>query len=120
MIDGIRFDSVTRTLATTGSRRGAFRTMAAAGLGLGLTRLGPGRATAKNKGKKKKKRNLGDRCSKTDQCKGKYLCKLSNSQNSCYDETERRCCVKEGGSCDDSCDCCGVDVICNGGFCQDA
>ena len=116
-MENSRFDSLTRTLAATGSRRGAFRTMAAAGVGLGLTRLGLEQSLA---AKKKKKKNLGARCGKADECKGNLLCKNSNSQNGCYDQTEKRCCVKEDQPCEDGCDCCGVDVICNGGFCQSA
>jgi hypothetical protein len=116
-MDNTRFDSLARNLSTTGSRRGAFRTMAAAGLGLGLTRLGFDVAAGK---KKKGKKKLDARCKKSDECKGDLLCKNANSQNSCYDQTERRCCKKDGAQCEDSCDCCGVDVICNGGFCQGA
>jgi hypothetical protein len=47
------------------------------------------------------------------------LCKKANSQKH-FPKTEKRCCVKEGGHCNDGIDCCGVDVICNGGFCQSA
>ena len=112
-----RFDAITRTLTSTGSRRGAVRAMAVAGLGLGMTRLGLENAAAK---KKKKKKNLSARCGKTDECKGNLLCQNANSQNGCYDQTEKRCCKKEGEHCEDGCECCGVDVICNGNFCQSA
>jgi hypothetical protein len=115
-MDSIRFDSLARSLSTSDSRRGAFRALAATGLGLGLTRF----RFAETDAKKKHKKSLGARCKKSDECKGDLLCKNANSQNSCYDQTERRCCKKIGAACDDSCDCCGVDVICNGGFCQGA
>jgi hypothetical protein len=108
-----RFDSIARTLSTPGTRRGAFRALAAAGLGLGAARLGLDAAGAK--GKKK----VTARCSKTEECSGNLQCKKANSQNF-YPKTEKRCCVKEGGNCNQGIDCCGVDVICNGGQCQSA
>jgi hypothetical protein len=135
MMDGTGFDSLTRNLTTTGSRRGAFRTMAAAGLGLGLTRLDLSEALAKKKRRKKRKKKvntsppplpppptqtLGQTCSETSQCIGNLLCQVSNSQQSCYPDNVHRCCVADGLPCDNSCDCCGLDVICNGGYCQGA
>jgi hypothetical protein len=133
-MDDIRFDFLTRHLSTTGSRRGAFRTIGAAGLGLGLLRLSVGDTLAKHhkhKHKKKKKnngppppppptQNLGDTCSSAEQCIGGLQCQVSNSQNSCFDSSVQRCCVADGGRCDNSCDCCGIDVICNGHYCQGA
>ena len=119
-MDSTRFDALARSLSTAGSRRRAFHTLAAAGAGLGLAQLGFGVAAGKKKRHKKGKKKLGARCKKSAECKGDLLCKNANSQNSCYDQTERRCCKKEGAQCNDGCDCCGVDVICNGGFCQSA
>ena len=63
---------------------------------------------------------MGERCSNKDTCSSGLKCKKANSQNSCYAETEKRCCKPIGAKCDDGCDCCGVDVICNGGYCQGA
>ena len=100
-------------LTATGSRRLAVRAVVAGALAGGLHRLGAGARARKKKG-------LGARCQKQDQCKGKLLCKNANSQNSCYDQTARRCCRKLGAQCNDSCECCGVDVICNGHICQTA
>jgi hypothetical protein len=90
------------------------RTLAAGGLGLGLVRIGLKPASA---GAKKK---LGARCKKSKECKGDLKCKNSNSQNGCYATTEERCCKPIGADCNDGCECCGVDVICNGGYCQGA
>lgn len=116
-MDSNRFDSISREVAAIDSRRGLLKSIAATGLGLGLARVGLGSASAK---KKRKKKGLGARCSKNDQCGGGYQCKVSNSQQSCYPENEKRCCKPIGAKCDDGCECCGVDVICNGGYCQGA
>jgi hypothetical protein len=120
-------------LSSTESRRAAVRSLTAASLGLGLTRLGLGDALAgkKHKGKRKKKRKnknentkeLREQCLKTSQCKGDLLCKAANSQQSCPgQEFGTFCCVETDvqAPCEDDCDCCGLDVICNGGYCQSA
>ncbi len=114
---GSRFEPFSRWLATHNTRRTTLRALAAGALAAGLGNLGPRESSAK-KGKKKK--ILGARCKKSADCKGSLLCTPSNSQNSCYDLTEKRCCKKEGERCDDGCECCGIDVICNGHFCQSA
>jgi hypothetical protein len=111
-----RFDPLTKWQMASGTRRSTLRALAAAAVAAGVSGLGLREALAK----KKKKKSLGATCKKTDNCKGQLLCKPSNSQNSCYDSTLKRCCKKEGAECEDSCDCCGVDVICNGGYCQSA
>lgn len=115
-MDNIRFDAISREFGATSTRRSAIRTLAAASFGLGLARLGLETATAAKKGKKK----LGARCKKSNECQGPLQGKKSNSQNSCYAQTEERCCKPIGAKCDDGCECCGVDVICNGGYCQGA
>jgi len=114
-MDSTRFDSLSRQMATTSSRRTALRTVAVTGLGLGLARFGLSTADAR-----KKKKKHGSRCSKKDHCGGGLDCKVSNSQNSCFAESEKRCCKPIGAKCNDGCECCGVDVICNGGFCRGA
>ena len=119
-VDGMRFDSMARTLSASDSRRGAVKSLVALGVGLGLTRIGAVEAKNKGKSKKKGKKDLGDRCRKEYECRGNYECRNANSQNSCYASTEKRCCKKEGQPCDDGCECCGVDVIRNGGYCQSA
>jgi hypothetical protein len=133
-MDSTRFDKLTRELLAVNSRRGAVRTLAAASLGLGLTRLGATGAGAgknKNNNKNKKKKNkkpqntkdLGESCSHTSQCKGELRCDIAYSQQSCPgQETGKFCCVQTDvqAKCNDSCDCCGLDVICNGGYCQSA
>ncbi len=116
-MDTTRFDAISRELGAPSTRRSAIRTMAAAGLGLGLARRGFEAADAKKK--KGKKKNVTERCKKTDQCKGGLQCKIANSQNY-YPETVKRCCKPIGDECDDGFECCGVDVICNGGYCQGA
>jgi hypothetical protein len=108
-----RFDAIARTLSATGTRRGTFRALAAAGIGLGALRLGLDQADAK--GKKK----VTARCRKTEECSGKLRCKKANSQNF-YPKTQKRCCIKVGDNCNQGIDCCGVDVICNGGICSKA
>jgi hypothetical protein len=113
-----RFDRLSVWLGASDSRRATLRALGAGVLASGVSGLGLGQALAK-KGKNKKK-SLGATCKKTDQCKGQLLCKTANSQQSCYPTSQKRCCKKEGAECDDSCDCCGIDVICNGGFCQSA
>lgn len=111
-MESTRFDSLSRQLASTSSRRSTFRGIAAAGLGLGLATVGIKSASAKKK--------LNARCKKSDECGGGLTCKKSNSQNSCYAKTQKRCCKPVGSNCNDGCDCCGVDVICNGGICSKA
>ena len=119
-MDSTHFDGITRDLAGTSTRRQTLRTLAAAGLGLGLARLGLSSTdAAKGKGKKKKK-GVTEICKKSDQCGSGLICKLANSQNSCSAETEKRCCKPVGARCDDGCECCGIDVICNGGYCSNA
>lgn len=105
-MESTRFDNMTRRMA--------LKTVGAAGLGLGLARLGLDSAAA---GKKKKK--VTERCKSSDQCGAGLVCKRANSQNY-YPKTEERCCRPVGESCDQGIDCCGVDVICNGGICQKA
>jgi hypothetical protein len=113
-MDRRRFDPLGKWLATSDTRRSTFRALAAGAVATGLGGPSLGEALAK-KGK-----GLGARCKKSDDCKGKLNCKPTNSQNSCYDATQKRCCKKEGATCNDGCECCGVDVICNGGYCQSA
>jgi hypothetical protein len=114
-MDSSQFDALTKGLSALDSRRGAMRAFAVAGLGLGLVRLGGGEAAAQ------KKKSVGQKCSSKDQCKGDLLCRKSDSQNSCYPgPPEKRCCIAIGERCDSGCECCGVDVICNGHVCQKA
>jgi len=113
---GSRLEPFSRWLVTRDTRRKTLRALAAGALAAGLGARGPRESLAK----KKMKKILGARCKKSADCKGTLLCTPSNSQNSCYDLTEKRCCKKEGERCDDSCECCGIDVICNGHYCQSA
>ena len=118
-MDSTHFDGITRDFAGSTTRRQTLRTLAAAGLGLGITRLGlSATEAAKGKGKGKKK-GVTERCKKSDQCGGGLSCKPANSQNF-YPETEKRCCKPVGAKCDDGIECCGIDVICNGGYCSNA
>ena len=116
-MDSTRFDGLARDLASPSTRRQALRTLAATGLGLGIARLGLDGTDAKGKGKKKR---VTERCKKREQCGGGLQCKPSNSQNSCFPDTEKRCCKPVGAKCDNGCECCGIDVICNGGYCSNA
>src|SRR3954469_9307526 len=99
-MEHVRFDAIARTLSTPGTRRDTFRALAAAGLGLGVMRLGLESAGAKSKKK------VTDRCSQTEECAGTLLCQKANSQHH-FPKTEKRCCVKEKGTCNDGIDCCG-------------
>ena len=110
-MESTRFDSLSRQLASTSSRRSTFRGLAAAGLGLGLASIGIKSASAKKR--------VQARCRKSDECGGGLKCKKANSQHF-YPKTEKRCCIQVGGHCDDGIDCCGIDVICNGGYCDKA
>jgi hypothetical protein len=92
--------------------------LVASGLGLGLTRLGLAETDAKKRKKRKKKKGNGGRCKKSSQCKGSLVCQVEQATDDCYPTAEKRCCVKEGGRCDDGCECCGVGAICNGHVCQ--
>ncbi len=110
-----------RDLAGSTTRRHTLRTLAAAGLGLGIARLGlSSTEAAKGKQGKGKKKDVTERCKKSDQCGGGLQCKAANSQNSCFATTEKRCCKPVGAKCDNGCECCGIDVICNGGYCSNA
>jgi hypothetical protein len=113
-MDRKRVDPLGKRLVISDTRRSTLRALAAGALATGLGGLGLREALAK------KKKSLGARCKKSDECKGKLNCKPTNSQNSCYDATQKRCCKKEGATCNDGCECCGVDVICNGHICQSA
>src|SRR5262245_36315062 len=99
-VEGTRFDAATRNFSAPSSRRSGVRTMAAAGLALGLARLGLSKALAGG-GK-----GVTARCKKSEECKGSLVCKKANSQHY-YETTQKRCCIKEGGRCDDGFECCG-------------
>lgn len=115
-MDSTHFDGITRDLAGSATRRQTLRTLAAAGLGLGIASIGL-KSTEAAKSKNKK---LGARCKKSKECQGSLQCKKANSQNSCYAKSEERCCKPVGAKCNDGCECCGIDVICNGGYCDKA
>lgn len=113
-MDSTRFDVIAREFSTTSTRRQALRTLGAAGLGLGIASIGlKGAEAAKSK-------KVGARCKKSQECQGGLQCKKANSQNSCYAKSEERCCKPVGAKCNDGCECCGIDVICNGGYCDKA
>lgn len=129
-MDSIRFDGIARELRSVDTRRGAVKTLAAAILGLGVVRVGMADAGARKKNKKhKKKQNdfntkaLGQFCAKSAQCQGDLICQIANSQNGFPERANQKvCCVPVDvqAKCDSGADCCGVDVICNGGYCQSA
>ena len=114
-MDSTRFDGLTRDLAGNATRRQTLRTLAAAGLGLGLASIG----LKSTEAAKRKKKGVTERCKKSDQCGGGLSCKVANSQNY-YPKSEKRCCKPVGARCDDGIECCGIDVICNGGYCSNA
>jgi hypothetical protein len=121
-MDTTRFDAIARHLAEPTARRAALKTLAATGLAVGLTRVGlrPVPTDAK-KGKKKKKgpkKPLGEQCNKSKTCANGLFCQIANDSQTCSGLSEKRCCKPIGADCDDGCDCCGTNVICNGGYCQ--
>jgi hypothetical protein len=148
-MDGSAFDRLARSIGEEGSRRRLLEAAVAGILaGLGLTSwLGGEDAEAKscektcnnkssNAAKKKCKKKckkqtpsgtgtigLRQPCSTTADCEGILLCQPANSQNSCPSQaTGTFCCVPSEvqDRCNDSCECCGINVICNGGFCVNA
>jgi len=148
-MDGFTFDWMVRRIGAEGSRRGLFRSAVAgtvAGLGL-ISLRGDEDAEAKSCKKQCNKKNsssarkkcrkkcppktpsdtdtigLRQPCTSSSQCIGDLLCATANSQNSCPgQEVGTFCCVQSEvqAKCNTSCDCCGIDVICNGGYCQNA
>ena len=111
-MDSRTFDSLTRSVVSDTTRRQACKVIAAGTLGVALTRLGLGATIAACKKATKK-------CDETSECCGDLVCRRANSQNY-YDKTETRCCRRIGEHCNQGIECCGVDVICNGNFCQKA
>src|SRR5688500_18298365 len=111
-MDSTRFDSLTRRLGDSSSRRQVCRVLAGGSLGVALTRVGLGRALAA------KCRQVQQQCTDNGQCCGRLVCRKANSQHGCGGG--KKCCVKLGGQCDSGCDCCGIDVICNGHVCEQA
>jgi hypothetical protein len=62
-------------------------------------------------------------CSSDYQCVGDLVCQIANSQNGNPERANQPvCCVPPDvqAKCDNGSDCCGVSVICNGGYCQGA
>jgi hypothetical protein len=140
-VDSARFDKLTRELLSANSRRDTVKALIAS-LGVGVAWLGgnhrlsaiakKGKGKGKGKGKKKKKKKtdntidtkaLHQPCTKSSECIGDLLCDVANSQQSCPNQAVGKfCCVQTDAQkhCEDGCDCCGLDVICNGGFCQGA
>jgi hypothetical protein len=118
-MDTRTFDALARQLSTGTTRRQAAKVVGAGAFGVALTRLGFGEAAAKKKGKKKQ---LNQTCKKGNECQGDLGCQLTQADpDHCGTDSEaKRCCVPEGGRCDYGCECCGLDVICNGHVCQSA
>jgi hypothetical protein len=60
-------------------------------------------------------------CTYDGQCIGDLVCQVANSQNGNPERANQPvCCVPADvhAPCEDGSDCCGVSVICNGGYCQ--
>ena len=60
-------------------------------------------------------------CTTDGQCIGELVCQVANSQNGNPERANQPvCCVPADvhAPCEDGSDCCGVSVICNGGYCQ--
>ncbi|MFN8593540.1 MAG: hypothetical protein U0031_18935 [Thermomicrobiales bacterium] len=115
-MNGMRFDALSRGLAGRESRRTVLRRLAVAGLGVSVVGVEQTQARKRHKSGHK---GLTERCKKSVECKGTTVCRTANSQHY-YPETEKRCCLELGEHCNDGFECCGIDVICNGGYCQSA
>ena len=60
-------------------------------------------------------------CTTNEQCIGDLVCQVANSQNGNPERANQPvCCVPADvhARCENGSDCCGVSVICNGGYCQ--
>jgi hypothetical protein len=145
-MDGSTFDRLVRRIGEEGSRRGLFRSgVAATVAGLGAASiLDADDAEAKSckkkcnkkkdsKARKKCKKKCEPKdtdtlqvrqaCTKDSQCVGNLVCQTANSQDGCPGQASGTfCCGKPDVQqpCDTGCDCCGVSVICNGGYCDSA
>lgn len=64
---------------------------------------------------------LQEPCTYDAECIGELVCQVANSQNGNPERANTPvCCVPPDvqARCDNGSDCCGVSVICNGGYCQ--
>jgi hypothetical protein len=108
-MNGIRFDTLARSLSTIVSRRETVKAAAVASMGLGLAGLGLDAAAAKGKRKK--------RCKKLGQgCKPGGKRKCCKKQNLVCGEARddlggNRCCKGFGTECGNAEECCG-DLAC--------
>ena len=112
-MDEHRFDTLTRRLARTTSRRGSMRLIAAAGaMALGLAR-GKDETAAQSY-----YRSAGEQCWDDDQCVAADTA-LVCADNGTFEDGTLNCCAFVGSRCGADSHCCGRDV-CAGGFCQAA
>ena len=112
-MDEHRFDTLTRRLARTTSRRGSMRLIAAAGaMVLGLAR-GKNETAAQSY-----YRSAGEQCWDDDQCVAADTA-LVCADNGTFEDGTLNCCAFVGSRCGADSHCCGRDV-CAGGFCQAA
>lgn len=139
-MEGSHFDSLARALSEVRSRRslgGLFAALTVVGslstLSLHEVAAGGKHKHHHKKPKKHKRRKkrpnttdtlvLGQGCTETKQCQGDLVCQVANSQNGFPERANQPvCCVPVDvhAKCDTGADCCGVSVICNGGYCQSA
>ena len=109
-MDEHRFDTLTRRLAGTTSRRTSVRLLAAAGaMIVGLAR-GKGEAAAQSW-----YRSAGEPCWEDDQCIAADTA-LVCADNGTLEDGSLNCCAFEGSRCGADSHCCGRDV-CAGGIC---
>ena len=108
-MDEHRFDTLTRRLAATTSRRAGVRMLAAAGaLVIGLAR-GKGDTAAQSW-----YRGAGEPCWEDDLCVAADTA-LVCADNGTLEDGSLNCCAFEGSRCGADSHCCGRDV-CSGGF----
>ncbi len=109
-MDEHRFDSLTRRVAATTSRRTSLRLLVAAGaMAIGLTR-GKGETAAQSW-----YRSAGEPCWQDDQCVAADTA-LVCADNGTLEDGSLNCCAFEGSRCDSNAQCCGRDV-CAWGIC---
>ena len=94
-MDGSRFDSLARRLATGVDRRQALRALAASGAAGLLTRLGLDEVDA---------RRLGRRCNEDRDCPDRRGVTCARLAREC--RGGKRCCGKRRARCRNDCDCC--------------
>ena len=113
-MDEQRFDTLTRSLASSISRRGGLRLLASAGATLLALARGKGEAAAQGWFL-----TAGEPCRTDDQCRAADA-PLVCRDNGFPDDGPLNCCTFEGSRCGDDTHCCGTAYCDTNGFCSSA